>query len=115
MNPRISLIAAIDTDGKLYYALTQVNTNTDVMKLFMWHLVQRLEKEDSHFRENTVFQLDGAKYHTSPEMIEFLRLLNINVIYTGPRQYDGSAIEKLFAYLKYGDLNPSRMPVGKKK
>ena len=65
VNPRLSLIAAIDTEGKIFVALTQVNTNTDVMKLYLWHLVQHLEKEDANFRQNTIFQLDGVRYHTS--------------------------------------------------
>ena len=83
--PRISLIAAIDTSGNVYAALTQRNTDTDVMRLYMWHLVQRLEKEDPNFRSNTVFQLDGAKYHTCQEMHDFLKLLDVKVIFSGPR------------------------------
>ena len=33
--PRISLILALDTEGKLWCALTQANTDTDVMTLFL--------------------------------------------------------------------------------
>ena len=65
VNPRLSLLAAIDTEGQVYIALTQRNTDTDVMKLYIWHLVQILEKEDKDFRENIVIQLDGARYHTN--------------------------------------------------
>ena len=39
ISPRISIIAAIDTDGEVYVAFTQVNTNTEVMKLYIWNLV----------------------------------------------------------------------------
>ena len=35
VKPRISLIGAIDTEGDVYLALTQVNTDTDIMKLFL--------------------------------------------------------------------------------
>jgi len=38
--PRLALIAALDTDGKVYYSLTQANTDSDVMMLFMVHLIE---------------------------------------------------------------------------
>ena len=77
MSPRIAIIAAIDVNGYVYLSLTQRNTDTDVMRLYIWHLVQRLEKEDANFRENSIFQLDGARYHTCKEMHDFLKLLNV--------------------------------------
>jgi hypothetical protein len=55
ISPRISIIAGIDTNGEVYVALTQVNTNTNVMKLYMWHLVQILQKQDKDFRKSVVF------------------------------------------------------------
>ena len=38
--PRISLILAIDTEGRTWFALTQVNTDADVMTLFLRSLVR---------------------------------------------------------------------------
>ena len=35
VTPRISVIAGVDTEGDIYVALTQVNTNTEVMRLFL--------------------------------------------------------------------------------
>ena len=32
---KVNMIAALDTEGKVYLALTQINTDTDVMMLFM--------------------------------------------------------------------------------
>ena len=43
--PRISLILALDTDGKMWCALTQANTDADVMTLFLQHLARRLDLE----------------------------------------------------------------------
>ena len=37
--PRISLIAALDTDGRDFYALTQVTTDQKVMMVFLAYLV----------------------------------------------------------------------------
>ena len=33
--PRISLIVALDTEGRIWYSLTQVVTGSDVMTLFL--------------------------------------------------------------------------------
>ena len=85
------------------------------MKLYIWNLVQLLEKKDANFRQRVVLQLDGASWHTCPEMKEFLKLLDLKIIYSGPRQYDGAVAEKLFAYIKNGDLNPERRTMGKKR
>ena len=35
MNPRLALIAALDTDGNVYFSLTHSNTDSDVMLLFL--------------------------------------------------------------------------------
>ena len=38
--PRISLLLALDTEGRIWSALTQVNTDADVMTLFLRHLAR---------------------------------------------------------------------------
>jgi len=35
-------------------------------------------------------------------------------MYTGPRCYDSSPCEKLWAHLKVKDLNPHNIPTGKR-
>ena len=40
VNPRISLIAALDTDGKVWCAMTQANTDADVMTTFLRYLAR---------------------------------------------------------------------------
>ena len=40
--PRISMIAAIDTGGRVYFALTQVNTDANVFALFLKSLFEKL-------------------------------------------------------------------------
>ena len=35
MLPRISVIAAVDTEGDVYVSLTQVNTDTPIMKMYL--------------------------------------------------------------------------------
>ena len=50
--------------------------------------------------------MDGAKYHTSGAAREFLASQRVNLVYTGPNAYASSPIERLFAALKTGDLDP---------
>ena len=35
LNPRLALIAALDTDGKVYFSLNHSNTDSDVILLFL--------------------------------------------------------------------------------
>ena len=62
VNPRVSMLMAICTEGKLYFALTQTNTDHKVFCLFITKLVDVLSKEDKEWRSRTVLLLDGAKY-----------------------------------------------------
>ena len=35
VNPRLALIAALDTDGRVYFSLNHSNTDSDVILLFL--------------------------------------------------------------------------------
>ena len=114
INPRLSLIAALDTLGNVYYSLTQCNTESDVMMMFMKYLIRQLDQENVTWREKTIFLFDGAAYHTSEEMKEYFRKMEVQVIFSGPYSYSAAPIEHLFAGLKRGELNPEHQPTGKK-
>ena len=43
---RISLIMALDTEGIIYACLTQVNTDSKLMTLYLKNLVKILDKKD---------------------------------------------------------------------
>ena len=72
VTPRLSLIAALDTEGRVYYSLTQANTDQQVMLVFLRHLVMMLDEERPGWRADTVVLLDGARYHTGEEIREYL-------------------------------------------
>jgi transposase len=114
LQPRLSLIAALDTDGRLYFSLTHANTDSDVMLAFMQHLIRQLYQESPDWREGTVFLFDGARYHTSEEMREYFRKMEVRVIYSAPYSYSAAPIELVFGALKRGELNKKREPTGKK-
>ena len=66
VQPRISLIIALDTEGKMWCALTQANTDADVMKLFLRYMERQLDLETPGWQENSTILLDNAAWHTNP-------------------------------------------------
>ena len=114
VSPRLAVLAALDTDGQVWFALTHATTDSSVMRAFLGHLCQQLEAEDASTKETAVILLDGAVYHTGAETRETLRRLGIPTCYTGPYSYSSSPIELLFNGLKRGELNPMRHSLGKK-
>ena len=82
--------------------------------LFFRYLIRHLDRESPNWRIETVFLLDGARYHTSEEMREYFNKMEITVIYSGPYSYSAAPIELLFGALKAGNLNPERLPTGKR-
>ena len=111
---RISLIAALDTEGNIYYSLTQANTDQHVMMVFLQHLVEQLDQERPSWKEDCVILLDGARYHTGSRVREYLRKLELQVIWSGPYSYSTAPIEMVFGILKFGELNPEKKATGKK-
>ena len=68
VQPRISLIVALDTEGNIWCALTQANTDSDVMSLFLRKLIEQLDRERPGWQEDTTILLDNASWHTNPVM-----------------------------------------------
>ena len=73
MTPRVSMIAALDSNGELFLSLLQANNNSSVMALFLNQLVQRLDRERPGWRKNHVVLWDNAPYHKSRETLELLK------------------------------------------
>ena len=45
VSPRISLLAALDTNGKIWFSLTHANTDANVMTMFLRFLARQLDQE----------------------------------------------------------------------
>ena len=73
-----------------------------------------MDLETPGWQENSVILLDNAAWHTGALMKQRLAKLDIPIIYSGPYSYSAAAVESVFASLKLGDLNPDRLPTGKK-
>ena len=108
------MILAFDSNGEVYFALTQVNTNSAIIKMFLTQLCSRLDVDSPGWRDESVILLDNAVYHTCPEVRAYMHQLKIPVMYTAPYSYDASPVELFFAYLKNQDINPKNLPTGKK-
>ena len=91
-----------------------VDTNGDVMTMFIRHLIRQLDQEDPGWMARTIILLDNASWHTSPEMMNRLAKMQLPTIFSRPYSYSSAPIELVFAALKLGDLNPQLLPTGKK-
>ena len=58
--------------------------------------------------------LDNAAWHTNPLMKRRLQMMDLSVIFSGPYSYSAAPVELVFAALKLGNLNPDRLPTGKR-
>ena len=113
MSPRISMIAAISTTGKLYVSLTQVNTDSDMIMLFIGYLVRTLVREDPDYRKKTVFLLDGAAYHKSRETRSYFDHLGLKLMISAAYSYQAASCELFFALFKQTNINIDELPTGK--
>ena len=77
------------------------------MLIFLLHLVKLLDLERPGWKNDTVLQLDGARYHTGSAVREYMRKLELQVIYSAPYSYSTAPIEMVFGALKSGELNTS--------
>jgi len=113
LSHRVNMIAAVDTDGRLYLSLTQFNTDSDVMLMFLSRLANVLSQEDPNWRENTYWLLDNAPYHRSGDVKQHLLRLGVNVILSGQYAYSAAPCELFFNYFKQEDQNPGRIKTSK--
>ena len=92
--PRIALIAALDTEGRIWFALHQANTDSDIMCLFLRKLMAQLDRESPGWEENTTVLLDNAPWHTNAVMKERLARMemsfNMSSLLIMPRSRTGS-------------------------
>ena len=113
LQPRVSMIMALDNHGIVYACLTQENTNSTIMKLYIKALVRLLDSESKTWRKSTIILHDGAKYGQSNSTIDVLKELRLPYMISAPHSYNISAIEMLFAGIKTGSLNEKDLPTGK--
>jgi hypothetical protein len=85
-----------------------------MMQIFIRGLVDLIEKEDRHWRTNTLFFWDGAAYHDSTEITKTLRDLNIPILILGPYSYLSAPCELTFGQFKNTQINKEENKMGKR-
>ena len=113
VQPRISLILAVDSMGNAYASLTQVNSGSKVMCLYIRELVKVLDKERGDWRRQLTVCIDGAAYHVSTETMVMFRTLRVPLMVLGPHGYAVAPCELAFAAIKSLNLNPDQLATGK--
>ena len=114
VSPRLSMIAALDISGKVWFSLSHSTTDSDVMAAFLLQLSKVLDEESPGWQEETVILWDNAPYHVSAETQHVINRQGIQVIYSGPYSYSAAPVETLFSGLKLGELNTDGDPTGKR-
>ena len=112
MSPRISMLMVVDSVGQSYVSLTQTNSNSNVMEMFLNEFVKKLDRQRPNWRSNSILLLDGASYHKSAATIKIMKELRIPVMFLAPYSYNTAPCELYFAWFKSQDINPRRVPTG---
>jgi hypothetical protein len=108
------MIAALDSEGSVYICLMQANSDSLTIQMFLKDLIKKLDLEDKQWRSNTVLVWDGAPYHTSNEVHEFLESQQVPLMQLGPYGYLLNTPELFFAAFKSSKINKDNIAVGKK-
>ena len=108
------MIAAMDTDGRVWFTLTHSKTNSKVIAMFLHSLTKVLDQESPGWQEDTVFLWDNAPYHTSDEAKAIVKLMKLSTIYSGPYSFSAAPIELVFGGMKFGEINPRGVVTGKR-
>ena len=114
IDPRISLLVAIDSWGEVYVSLTQVNTNSEVFSIFLERLASKLTEQRPDWRQDTVLLLDGARYHNSEVARATIARLRIPICFSAPYSYETAPVELYFGIFKRTNLFTDNSPTGKK-
>ena len=114
ITPRISVIAAIDTEGEVYLSLSIVNTDEDSFRLFVSKLAAKLNVARPGWKKDTVILIDNAPYHSGQLTRAYFAALGIRTMYSAPYSYSGAPVERYFAALKSTNLNPTMQATGKR-
>ena len=99
------MIAALHSDGRVFFSLGHSKTNQDTFMLFLRHLIVRLDSDSPGWEDDTIIMWDNAPYHSGMNIKSYLRKMQISIMFSAPYSYSAAPIEILFAHLKLGELN----------
>ena len=109
------MIVALDNYGDVYLSLLQSNTNQYSFGEYVEQLASCLDEDRPGWRSDTVWQLDGAKWHTTESLEQLFKKLKIPVMISAPYSYDGAVAELFFAMFKRDHINEEQLATSKSK
>ena len=81
--------------------------------MFIRHLSNILDQQDTSWRQKTIITLDGAPYHFSSESLTVYSGLRLPIMFQPPHAYNVAPAELVFAALKSKHMNPDGLPTGR--
>jgi hypothetical protein len=88
MGHKVNIIVAVSSEGPVWIAQTQVNTDENVMQMFLSKLAAAFtSKYGVGWRDQIILTLDGASYHRSNETRKCIRHLGMKVVLSAPYSY----------------------------
>lgn len=84
VKPKLSLIAAVDSNGSKWFSLLQRNSDRISTQVMLKNLFKSLDDDDPQWRSNSIIVLDGASYHLVKEVKALFRLCGVRYIITSP-------------------------------
>ena len=60
ISPSLSMIAALDTDDRVFFSLSHAATDQDTFMLFLQHLIVQLDKDSPGWQYNSIILMDNA-------------------------------------------------------
>jgi hypothetical protein len=96
----VNIIAAISNMGDFFYTINFGMTNTEKFWYFLLKLITHLSSQDIHWRNNTIFMIDNARYHRSKAAMGNYKRFRIPIMLLGPYQFGMAPIEMMFSFIK---------------
>ena len=104
--PQISMIGAIFSKDKTFFAINQGKNTSLTFSLFMLNLIQELDNLDPDWRKTTTIMLDNASIHRAKATKAYFEAFGLPIMFLAPYSFKIAAVEKLFSFVKKRDLNP---------
>ena len=77
--------------------------------------MRQLDHDRPKWRDDTIVQLDGAKYHKTNLIKELFKELQVPVMISAPYSYDAAVAELFFAAFKRDEINQMHLATSKSK
>ena len=84
------------------------------MELYFSNFIRMMDSKNTYWRKHHIILMDNAPYHTSNQMMRFYEEHELPIIFTGPHSYSAAPVELYFAHFKQDDINPRKLPTGKR-